>query len=284
MKIDELKLQACGKWQQILSSVAGIPIECLDKKHHKCPSGKCDSQRDAFRFTDLNSDGSALCNKCGKWGDGFAVIQHFLGCDFQESMKLVADHIGHKPPKKTNPIDSIHPLSKSALRDFAEKLATAKGIDVSQILRSRCFAISKFNQQCLAFQTYDPTNWKPHSMILYRADGELFPAFGDKLGERKHHIVAGSGKNKDGLFIVGTVDEFKAATTCWICEGITDAITAAGLFATIPRLTVCSNICGAGSFPESWKKAFSHFERVVVCGDNDDAGLIGMNKRREALA
>lgn len=67
----ELKRAANGRWQSILAA-AGIPSEILDGQHYPCP--RCGGH-DRWRFSDVDGDGSVLCNQCGRdIGDGLAAL------------------------------------------------------------------------------------------------------------------------------------------------------------------------------------------------------------------
>ena len=71
--------EACnGRWAEILSAIAGISLDLLDGKAHPCP--KCGG-KDRFRFTNMDGDGSAICNQCAKrsLGDGIEVTKWATG-------------------------------------------------------------------------------------------------------------------------------------------------------------------------------------------------------------
>ena len=100
---DEIKDAASGQWAGILANVGGISPDVLDGKHHACPSGKCSSQRDAFRtFGDFEETGGMICNQCGKFADGIAAIQWLLGCDFHGALQRTADYLGITPSTNGN--------------------------------------------------------------------------------------------------------------------------------------------------------------------------------------
>jgi phage/plasmid primase-like uncharacterized protein len=272
MKANELKTAAWGRWPEILSSLAGLPIEILDGKHHPCP--KCGGT-DRFRFTNQDEDGSLICNQCGKCGDGIAALQWALDIDFKEACKRLAEYLGIKPRKKAIPPgEQILFLSSDRKPAFArEWLKHKEGTEYDQLMRCRWAAAAwpksappENRYAVLAFEFFDPLSWKGGRFILYRRDGQKFRAYKDS-SERKAHIV---GKG-DGLVIVGAIDEFKAAREVWKCEGLTDALAVSwlldGSFFEGGEIAV-ANVCGAGSFSPEWQAAFEG-KSIVVIGDND---------------
>ena len=301
MNKDELKAAALDRWPSLLQQVAGIDSQFTSSnKHGPCP--KCDGV-DRWRFTDREGSGSAICNQCGKFGDGIAVIQWFKGIEFTAACSLVAEALGGKfessskgngkPKKKekhASPVESIATLSSGNREAFARDFARAKpGCSVEQIMRCK-FAAARWpvkaklehQVEVLAFVSVKPPGLKDHSFILYRRNGQPFKAYGS-LGERKAHILGATaaGQN-DGLVIVGSVDEFKTANLVFKCEGLPDALAVASVLQ--PGEVAVSNMCGADSFLASWKPAFEG-KQVIIIGDNDPngAGLIGANKVAKAL-
>lgn len=91
--LSKVREDARGQWRSILSTVAGIPHESLDGRHHPCP--KCGGT-DRFRaFDDVAETGGVICNQCfnEKNGDGFAAVAWSLGLPFYQSLLKVADHV-----------------------------------------------------------------------------------------------------------------------------------------------------------------------------------------------
>lgn len=93
-ELAQVKLAASGRWGSILSSIAGIPAESLDRKNHPCP--KCGGT-DRFRaLNDFEESGAVFCNQCFNKanGDGMAAIQWATGWTFPESLQRLAEHLG----------------------------------------------------------------------------------------------------------------------------------------------------------------------------------------------
>ena len=104
-RMDAIKLAASGRWRDILIH-AGFPAECLTGKHQPCP--KCGGI-DRFRaFKDIDETGGVFCSKCFEKGsDGFDSVRWFLGYDFPQAKRLVADYLGlpAKGPVRPKPAD-----------------------------------------------------------------------------------------------------------------------------------------------------------------------------------
>lgn len=288
MNIDALKSAASGNWPAIISSLASIDVSILDGRHHPCPSGRCSSQSDAFRFTDMEGCGSAICSQpeCGKFGDGLATLQWLLSIDFKTAASKVAEYLGGDfSDKKTKskkpfrlPIDSITVRTvKETRRKYAAEFAYhKKGIEIDTLMRCKwCPALwprggsAGFQQEVLAFVTHRLPSLEDHSYILYRKDGKNFS---DKAGERKAHILKGKATgNQDGMFIAGTRDDFEKAKRVFKCEGITDAIALASILGSGD--IAIANICGADSCEWMDAELFQRFDEVVVVADNDQSGV-----------
>ena len=286
MNIEALKSAASGNWPAIISTLAGVDISLFDERHHPCPSGKCSSVTDAFRFTNLDEGGSAICNQCGKFGDGFATLQWLTGDDFITAATKVAEYLGgdfsDKPKSKKKPfrppLESMTVLEAPGTREsFAREFCRAKpGIELETLWRCRwCPAQwprgGSRPVKVLAFATYRLPSLVEHSYILYRKDGLPFPAMG-QVGEHKAHILGGRATgNKDGLFIAGTLDDFEKAKRCYKCEGVTDAIALASILGS--GEIAIANICGAESCEWVDFESFNRFDEGVIVADDDESGV-----------
>ncbi len=96
---EEIKRLAQGRVLDILQTVAGIPSEYLDGKHHPCPDPNCGGDN-RFRFDQAKE--FIYCNQCfnKKNSDFLAAIQHFRGVPLPEAVRLVADYLGVRPEGK----------------------------------------------------------------------------------------------------------------------------------------------------------------------------------------
>jgi hypothetical protein len=111
---------------------------------------------------------------------------------------------------------------------------------------------------------------QPVAVVLFRDDGSLFPAVGDKLPERRMHVTRGSS---DAWIIGGGQAALASATTIWKAEGPSDAI------ALLPHLpaghVVITNVCGATAAKNCPMEIFAG-KSVIAIGDMDEAGQRGV--------
>jgi len=282
MKASDIKQAAAGRWREILSSLGGIPSDILDgsKREHPCP--KCGGST-RFRMLD-ELVGAVFCSHCHngdtspKSGDGIAAVQWMLDVDFKEACQRIADYLGLKSARKNTADDSLSFRDVDKRQWATTWLRAKQGIEASQLFRVRWAAAwwpkaayREDRQRVLAFVVFDPLTWREKGHIIYRADGQPFSSYGS-LPERKAHMLGCKG---DGLVVIGTPDEFQVAKSVWKCEGTTDALALAGV---IPAADIAvANVCGAGSFPAEWRKAFEG-KSVVVVGDSDEVGNRGADK------
>jgi len=109
MKIREIKLMLLGREREFLA-YAGLPQEVAFKRHHQACG--CAPSKDALRITDT---GYYYCNK-GTQGDYFALLEHYLGIQFKDSINLAKDFLGIENINKSD----IEDIKKKA-REIARK-------------------------------------------------------------------------------------------------------------------------------------------------------------------
>lgn len=88
---------ARGRWDDVLSRLAPEIQEAIERprRHHPCP---VHGGQDGFRvFKDVRETGGAVCNTCGPFSDGFAVLMWLRGWGFTESLRAVAEALGLSP-------------------------------------------------------------------------------------------------------------------------------------------------------------------------------------------
>jgi hypothetical protein len=130
------------------------------------------------------------------------------------------------------------------------------------------------SQAVIGFHGYNGCDGEPTSLLLYRADGELFSAFG-KLRERKTHLVGGS---VNGWIHCGGLERTKKADVIWRVEGLPDGLA---LLPLLPAShAVVTAACGAGWNKQSPDRnpTLSIFtDKVVIgVGDADEPGQRGL--------
>ena len=300
--IDGLKAACRGRWPEILSRLGGIPAEVLDGRHHPCPRHDCGGM-DRFRFTNLNGDGSILCNKCGQGiGDGIGALMWVRGWDFPLAAREVAQFVGYSLGSNASHKPNGKPAAKTANNGDGQDLrckllfpATAPE-GMADMVSGWCSkkppittaAVMAYGgkialwpakanppdrQMVLAFRgRHVGRDDHAAAILLYRLDGGLFPAF-KNLSERKTHLVGGSDES---WLWPGTSDDLKAAQALLCCEGLTDALAATS--AGLPEgMIAVTNACGAKSTKLDYSIGAGKF--AFVCGDADKPGQEGADAK-----
>jgi hypothetical protein len=258
LSAEDIKRQAAGRWSQILASVCGLEPQQLNPKiHGPCPI--CGGN-DRFRaLDDVEESGALWCSKCHnkettpKSGNGFESVQWLLNCRFPESLRKVAEFIGHsnghlsaaKAPTKAK---TVHATSDAAAD------ALAWGMVQSGTL---------------------PEQRKPDAGWRYRnADGtDAGAVYRWNLPDGRKEIRQVSAV--DGGWITSAMPEPRPlyrlpeiidAAEVWICEGekAADAAVSLGLQATTPTQ-------GAKS-PQFTDWSPLAGKRLYILPDNDEPG------------
>jgi phage/plasmid primase-like uncharacterized protein len=287
---EAIKTAARGRWLEIHTTLAGIPAEILDGRHHPCP--KCGGT-DRFRaLDDFSATGAVLCNQCfsSKNGDGIAALQWLLGKPFEEVLVTLADHLGIS--------DGNGRARKGRTKKAASPATLAKGITavdhkpeiVDVLLKKYGQAKPPISVQGIRQCGGSLVDWCRHrcirldgrapidspaitAVVLLRHDGEPFPAVG-KIGKRKTHTTRGSINSWLASGDVAT------AETILDVEGITDmlAVVSTGL---PPGWVAVTNTAGAkarGKLPRPWAAG----KRIIVAGDADEPGQEGIKRAAAA--
>jgi len=98
-QIEQVKQQATNRWSEIISSLGGVDQSHFTGHHGPCP--KCGG-KDRWRYTS-NEVGSAICNQCGKFGDGIAVVEWLTNKNTFHAVESIAKVIGvpSEKPKRS---------------------------------------------------------------------------------------------------------------------------------------------------------------------------------------
>lgn len=95
--LQDVKARAKNHWTSILSGVASLDDVALSGRHVPCPV--CGGTK-PWRYSNIHDDGGGICNHCGKFGDGFAVIQWILGVELPSAIDMVGDFLGMEPKRR----------------------------------------------------------------------------------------------------------------------------------------------------------------------------------------
>lgn len=92
---------ATGNWERIIRAlIPGIPEKAFTKlgSHVACPVHHRGSKKrgDGFKLfkKDFHLSGGGMCNSCGAYPDGFALIMWANNCTFSEALEAVAHELG----------------------------------------------------------------------------------------------------------------------------------------------------------------------------------------------
>lgn len=119
----EVKRLAAGRWPDIISRLAPtlaplLPSPGKQPRHGRCPV-HADSV-DGFKFfKDYEDTGGAVCNTCGKFPDGFKLIQWATGDDFKQVLSDVNEILGGVDKQNTRaaPVVNVKPKVDPAADD-----------------------------------------------------------------------------------------------------------------------------------------------------------------------
>ncbi len=274
--------QARGRFEEIMTHF-GFPVKSLAGLHDECP--RCGG-KDRARY-DREKE-FFICNQCfsKENGDVISAVKWWLGCSFSEAVNKVGEYLNCStsqpvkriqpaPKKPTTPLNEQIRFLETDLAKFEEwaKHKPPVTVEAMQAAGTRLVlwpakAQVKYQQECIAIPAYrtsdDPSGW-----ILYRVDGQPFPAMENGPGERKTHLLRGSN---DGWVYLGGRSSVEAAHTIIKCEG------AADMFSIAPYLpegiTAVTNTHGAKSAKSCPIDIFTG-KRVIVIGDTDKSGVEG---------
>jgi hypothetical protein len=179
---NDVKAAAVGHWPAIINRVAGIEDDYLSTTHGPCP--KCGGN-DRWRvFDDFQEKGGGVCNQCGKFGDGLAVILWYCGIGFPETVKRVAEFLGVQPAKAIKKTESKPAELSSKLEwlPWAEMTAKTwchrKGGLTQEALLAMGARLGRYRRKHLviALPVVDITG-KPTGWTMYEAYGGLLPEY-----------------------------------------------------------------------------------------------------------
>ena len=92
--IAQLKNAANGRWAEIANKVGGLGDEFIKTAQGPCP--KCGGNTRFRVFNDFSDTGGAVCNQCGSFADGIALVGWLTGdgSKNKETIAKIADYLG----------------------------------------------------------------------------------------------------------------------------------------------------------------------------------------------
>lgn len=293
-----VRAAANGQWAMILSQLDGISLDLLDGSHHPCPTGKCSSTRDAFRFTDLEGSGSAICNQCGKFGDGFALRSFLTGRPFVQVRDEVARHLGLEPSRNGygghgsresfDPAEHLQFLPWNELTVAYWCLSKPPIIPAAILACGGRLALYRGQWKVIALPVWgehldspDPATNLPREPVgwcMYNSiPGGLLPKFAKPGAEDrsiewvKVKLTAGS---KPG--IIADLARLRSCRELWKLEGPTDLLAFLSLPDLPADIAAITNANGSGELPHAWMiNLFSVAKSAFTLHDADEPGQKG---------
>jgi hypothetical protein len=112
--IRDVKRHAQGQWLSIFIGLSVVGVEYLTTNHGPCPV--CGGEERFRLFDDFDETGGAVCNQCGSFADGLAVIEWLTGWPFPVVLDRVADAV-QMPTARGGEVQvqAIAPQEKSPL-------------------------------------------------------------------------------------------------------------------------------------------------------------------------
>jgi putative DNA primase/helicase len=113
----EVRARAAGRWLDLLGALAPALEPALDRlgRHVPCP---VHGGTDGFRlFRDADLTGGGVCNTCGTFPDGFALLMWVNRWSFPEALRAVAYELGLADGSRPAPRDSTNPHPRRPERD-----------------------------------------------------------------------------------------------------------------------------------------------------------------------
>lgn len=124
-----------GRWLGVLTQLAPALSEAVEKhpRHVPCP---VHGGQDGFRlYKNADETGGGICNSCGPYPDGFALLAWVNGWSLPDTLQAVANHLGvtedgnkvNLPPKQT-PTNYAARQEKAAQRKREALKSAWKGL------------------------------------------------------------------------------------------------------------------------------------------------------------
>ncbi|MDQ7074051.1 MAG: toprim domain-containing protein [Gammaproteobacteria bacterium] len=117
LRFADVKQHATGHWLPLLAELAPNLGEAIEKtpRHVGCP---VHGGSDGFRlYQDAAQVGGGVCNSCGSFRDGFALLGWLNGWDNSQTLREVAGVLGLAGQSGNTPPMPIKPITPKSTRD-----------------------------------------------------------------------------------------------------------------------------------------------------------------------
>jgi hypothetical protein len=286
---DTVKRAANGDWASIIQRQCGFSPEVFDGAHHVCPTGRCDSDHNAWRFTDMDGDGSLICNKCGRFGDGFKFLEWWFNKKFYEVLVIVAEDLGVPPStngfagKGSKSETSGDPAENLRFIDWSELTVAYWCLSKPPITPAAVLAcggrLAMYRNQwkVIAIPIWGESLklTKPVGWCMYNSTGWRLPKFPPPDSEAEIEWVKIKCTADSDHGWIGPVEKLELAKTVWKLEGPSDVLAFYTL-ANIPDDTIAiTNAFGAKEKCLPWMARSLTDKIVNVLHDADEPGQEG---------
>lgn len=194
-EIADIKADARGHWGSIVERVAGIGDDYLSTTHGECPKCGGGPSADRWRvFDDFAETGGAICNQCGKFGDGLALVQWFTGWGFPSVVEKIGTFLGTVESARGKGLAVAKP---SPLADKPKE--PAKPVDIDSIATIEIFPDSPITDGTIRM-------W---CMFRRGIDFDAVKSLGAKVGRyrKRHKVIAFPVVNTAGHQVGWTIYE-----------------------------------------------------------------------------
>ena len=291
----QLENAAHGRWEEIIRALSCVDISdaIQRRKHVRCHRnhGKTNAQFRVFR--DFGSTGGGICNSCGPFATGFALLTYLNGWEYRQAVKEVAQYLEGRAIKAP-PRPSMAPQPRTwevsddnlqRLRDVWHNTENLAGTVGETYLRTRGI-------EC-ELPDADEVRFHPHlkywdadsrrmlgefpglvSMMRSPERGEPLTLHRTFLTSRGEKAPVPSPKKLMSAAIDGVISELGAAIRLYPLDGETLAIsegieTALAVRSAHPGLPVWA--CYSASVLTNFRPP-EGVKQVLIWGDLDESG------------
>lgn len=250
-KASDVAFAADRRWPEILTGLAGIPRESLDRRHHACP--RCGGT-DRFRLLDPDK-GAVICNQCFRSdnGDGIQAVAWMLNINRAQAINRVGDFLGLTPQNgeaKGAPIDALEAVCRA--KRMPKESAVAYG--------------ARAVNGAVVFPMFGPDGAQCSEFTIWPSGNE---------NRRKGLCAKGKPAGVFLPLVEGKPRLPQAGETWLVVEGCKDACALAGLGYLAMGAPTCSL---AQKFAKLLRDCI-----VVLIPDRDVASIDGMDKSARRL-
>ena len=196
---------AAGRWTDILGAIAPALTPALSRlgRHVPCP---VHGGTDGFRlFRDVDETGGGVCNTCGTFHDGFALLMWVNRWYFPDALRAVAHELGMMADRVSEPRRVGTPSPRPKERDRESVIE----------------ALNRVWQQAL-----DPADRRAAPLRAYLANRGLSGVKLDGEVVRFHPALGywQSNSGNEPELVGGSIRLFAAGPTLGVAEGIETAL------------------------------------------------------------